>query len=175
MSSSKPLILALGNPILTDDRAGLDVARALAQRLPADAVELTEVSVGGVELLHFLEGHRRVLLLDALEPGLPTRGKLIPGELGPGEVEELALTDLAHTSPPLTPHNAGLLDCLALGRLCGLEMPDEILIYAIGVSDPYTFGERCTPAVEAAVPRIVERVWADVFGPGGRWARPLDG
>ena len=70
------LILGLGNPILTDDRVGHEVARALHARRPAGSAALVEACAGGMELLHVLEGWQRVLVIDAVEPG-----RLAPGEV----------------------------------------------------------------------------------------------
>jgi hydrogenase maturation protease len=149
-----PLILGLGNPILTDDRVGLEVARALFERLPAGTAALLEASVGGMELLHVFEGWRRVVVVDSIRPG----------RLAPGEVAELPLEELEPTHTALSPHTAGLVQCLKFGRACGLEMPEEVRVFAIGVRDPFTFGERCTPEVAEAIPRIVEFIEAQVFG-----------
>jgi len=160
------LIVGLGNPILRDDRVGLLVARALFERLPRGRAVLREASVGGIELLHVLEGFRRALIIDALEPGLSGTTSLEPGE-----VRELALAELERPDPPLTPHNAGLAHCLRFGRACGLSMPEELRLFAIGVRDPYTFDERCTDEVARAIPRIVEQIEERVFGPSGCWAR----
>lgn len=161
-TASRPastLILGLGNPILCDDRVGLEVARALFDRLPQGAAVLHEAAVGGLELLGVLEGWRRVLIVDSVEPG----------RLGPGEVCEIQLAELAQRHSPLSPHHAGLLHCLELGRSCGLAMPAELKVFGIGVREPYRFSERCTPEIERAIPGIVRLIEARVFGPEGCW------
>lgn len=140
---------------------GLEVGARVHARLPAGAADYVEASVGGLELLHVVEGFTRVLILDAV----------VPGRLEPGVVAEFPPEDLEGRYAPITPHNAGLGTCLAFGRACGLAMPEEVRVFAIGVRDPYTLGERCTEEVAAAIPRIVDEVWARVFGPGGCWAR----
>lgn len=158
-SSSTPLILGLGNPILCDDRVGLEVACALHDRLPDGAAVLREAHVGGLELLHVVEGWSRLLIIDAVEPGRQP----------PGEVLEIPLRDLERRYTPITPHNAGFVHCLGLGRACGLTMPREVRVFAIGVSDPFTFCDRCTPQIQQAIPGIVEQIHARVFGPRGCW------
>lgn len=163
-ASRVPLIVGLGNPILSDDRVGLEVARALFARLPPGAAELREASVGGIELLPLLEGRRRVLLVDAVEPG----------RLAPGEVVEIAPVELERRYPPMSPHNAGFAHCVAFARACGLEMPDDVRIFGIGVRDPYTLGERCSPEVERAVPRIAALLEERLFGPQGSWADAIE-
>ena len=48
----KTLVLGLGNPILTDDGVGVRVAEAVRAKLPPDsAIEVSEVSVGGLRLM----------------------------------------------------------------------------------------------------------------------------
>ena len=53
---------------------------------------------------------------------------------------------------------------LALGRQAGLHLPEDrnILLVGIEAEDVLNFGESCTPAVAAAVPRAVEEVLQDV-------------
>jgi hydrogenase maturation protease len=158
-----PLILALGNPILTDDRVGLEVGRLLHARLAAGTADFEEASVGGHELLHVLEGYDRVVIVDAVEAG----------HLEPGEVREIPLHSLERSYAPITPHNAGLRDCLKVGRALDMHMPADLVIFAIGVLEARTLSEEMTPRVAAAVPAIVEHVHARLFGAGGRWAPPV--
>jgi hydrogenase maturation protease len=151
---SQPLlILGLGNPILSDDRVGLEVARSLHSRRPPGSTALAEACAGGLELLHVLEGWRRVVIIDAVEPG----------RLAPGEVSELGLEELGQQQLALSPHLAGLGVCLDLGRVCGLSMPEEVRVFGVGVSDPYTFGECLTPEVEQALPELVAAIERQVF------------
>jgi hydrogenase maturation protease len=149
MSATPPLILGLGNPILSDDRVGLEVARALHARLPAGSALLEEACVGGMELLHVLEGHRRVVIIDAYDPG---------PRLAPGELAELTLDELDSVHTALSPHTAGLRQCIELGRLCGLPMPEEVRVFVVGTREVRTFSEQLTPGVAAAIPRIVEEL-----------------
>lgn len=162
MTDSHPtLVLGLGNPILTDDRVGIVAAQALCERLPAGAAVFQEICVGGFELLHVLEGWDRVLLVDAY------KDPLRPDRLAPGEVAELSLEELQTRCGALSPHTAGLPHCLELGRRCGMAMPHAVRVFVIGVRDPYTFGERCTPEVEARLPAAVETILGALGGPGG--------
>jgi hydrogenase maturation protease len=155
-----PLILALGNPILADDRVGLEVGRLLHARVGAGTADFEEASVGGHELLHVLEGYDRVVIVDAVEAG----------QLAPGEVREIPVKSLERNYAPITPHNAGLLDCLKVGRALGMHMPAELAVFAIGVLEARTLSEQMTPRVAAAVPTIVDHVFERLFGPRGRWA-----
>jgi hydrogenase maturation protease len=158
-TEARTLILGLGNPILRDDRVGHEVARAVFARLPPGTATLQEVSVGGIELLHVLEGYARVLIIDSIVPGFQP----------PGEVREVPVESLRQNCAPLTLHNAGLATCLELGRRLSLDMPEAVRVFAIGVCDPYTFSESCTQEVALAIPGAVQAIFDTVFGPRGYW------
>jgi hydrogenase maturation protease len=163
----KTLVLGLGNPILTDDGVGIHVVRALAadgcwdQPLPA-YVHVTEASVGGLRLLDVLAGVDRAILVDAIQT---------PGGQ-PGEIYHLGLHDLRSTLHSGSTHDLTLPGALALGRRLEIALPPEeaITIVAIEAEDVLTFSEGCTPAVEAALPRAVDAVLAELGlvqgGPG---------
>lgn len=140
--------MGIGNPILGDDRIGLEVARGLWARLPSGTVDLAEACLGGIELLDILAGRERVVIIDSLAPG----------SLAPGEAQEIPWADLATRYTPLSPHNAGLLHCLELGRLLGQPMPNEVRVFAIGVYDPYTFREECSEELGRCLPGILDQV-----------------
>jgi hydrogenase maturation protease len=155
----KTLVLGLGNPILTDDGVGIHVVRALASGGPTGlplplGVQVAEASVGGLRLLDVLNGFDRIVLVDAIQtPG---------GE--PGRILRLNVEDVRWTLHSGSTHDLSLPGALALGR--GLEMPlptdDAIAIIAVEVENVLTFGEACTPAVAAAIPRAVDAVLAEL-------------
>lgn len=145
------LVLGLGNPILTDDGVGIHVVRAAAaQCSPENGVTFAEASVGGLRLLDILVGYDRVVMVDAI--------RTLGGR--PGEVYRLhpgALRGSLHSG---STHDVSLCDALHLGRGLGMTLPgDEVItILAVEVEDVLTFGETCTAAVGAAIPRVVQMV-----------------
>jgi len=146
----KTLVLGLGNPILTDDGVGIHVARVLATRCRRDDVTFAEASVGGLRLLDVIGGYERIILVDAIQ----TRdGK-------PGDIHRLHPDDLRASLHSGSTHDLSLPGALALGRGMGMTLPNDesIVIIAIEVEDVLTFGEACTPAVAATIPRAVEAV-----------------
>lgn len=156
----KTLVLGLGNPILSDDGVGIHIVRALERGRPAGVapdIVVAEASVGGLRLLELLAGYERVIIVDAIQT---------PGG-HPGEVYRLHINDLHTSLHAGSSHDLSLADALALGRGLGLALPDDeaITIVAVEVEDVLTFGERCTPAVEAAIP-LVLRIIAEEMGEG---------
>ena len=81
-------------------------------------------------------------------------GREAPGFLH--EIEAAALTQLTGR----TPHFLGVSETLALGRHLELPMPERVKIFAIEVEDPFTLGTAMGPALETALPGIVERIAA---------------
>lgn len=144
----------MGNTILRDDGIGIYVAQAAAERFQRDDVTFDEASVGGMRLLDVLGGYERIIMVDAIK----TRdGK-------PGDVYRLHPDDLRVSLHAGSTHDLSLPGALALGRGLGLPLPgdENFVIIAIEVEDVLTFGEECTPAVAAAIPRAVEAVLAEL-------------
>ena len=150
--AGKTLILGLGNPILTDDGVGIHVVRAVAAHVRQADLVIAEASVGGLRLLDTLTGHERVILVDAIQT---PDGRA-------GQVYLLHPNDLRASLHSGSTHDLSLPGALALGHQLGLVLPTDeaVTIVAVEVEDVLTFGESCTPAVAAAIPRVVEMVMA---------------
>ena len=155
---ARTVIIGLGNPILTDDGVGIQVVRAVASRITHHAsrldVTFAESSVGGLRLLDAIAGYERVIIVDAIRTG----------DGRPGDMYRLHPNDLGASLHLGSTHDLSLSGALALGRGMGMMLPDDeaIVIIAIEVEDVLTFGEGCTPAVAAAIPRAVEAVVAEL-------------
>jgi hydrogenase maturation protease len=155
-------VLGLGNPILTDDGIGITVVREAKARFkpegPDGDVTFTEASVGGFRLLSVLTGYDRAILVDAIQ----TAG----GQ--PGDVGRLQVGGMGASLHSGCTHDLTLAGALALGRHLGVPLPhdDQIQIVAIEAEDVLTFGEQCTPAVQAGAARAVEMVLQELGGQG---------
>lgn len=146
--AARVLLLGLGNDILTDDAVGLRVVAQLRDSLAGHpAIEVLETTEMGLALLDFMTGHAAVVIVDSIQTG----------RAAPGTVHELDAAALQQLTGR-TPHFVGVAETLALGRQLGLAMPERVMIFAIEVEDPFTLGTALTPAVQKALPGIVERV-----------------
>ena len=146
------LLLGLGNDILTDDAVGLHVVRELRLKLAAHpSIDIRETTEMGLALLDFITGYRAVVMVDSIQTG-----KAPPGFLH--ELDAASLNQLTGR----TPHFVGVGETLALGRQLGLAMPEQVKIFAIEVEDPFTLGTDLTPALQSALPGIVQRIAAAV-------------
>jgi hydrogenase maturation protease len=148
----KTLILGIGNPILSDDGVGFLVAERLRKALRRRKdVTVKETSVSGLSLLDEITGYERLIIVDAIQ----TRdGK-------PGDVYRLSPTDFKVGRMAVI-HDVGLFSALELARKIDMQVPGEVVIFAIEAKDIATFSEKCSPEVEKAVPQAVEMVLKEV-------------
>jgi len=148
----RTLVLGMGNPILSDDAIGILLASTLKPQLEGipgvDVVE--ECCVGGLNLLDVLEGYDRLIALDSI--------KTIGGV--PGTWYAFDATALRETMNLRNVHDANFATTLALGRHMGMHLPADrgCHVVAVEIADNMTFSESLSPALEAALPRIVADV-----------------
>ena len=150
----KTLVLGLGNSILTDDGVGPKIARELEGRLAQQAVTVMEGSMGGLSLLDLLAGYDRAVIIDAIETA---GGKA-------GQIYRLDVAALDATRHAASPHDVNFATALELGKQLNMTLPQRIDIFAVEVKDTSTFGEKCTPKVQAAIPRCVEMIIRELEG-----------
>jgi len=150
----KTLVLGMGNPILSDDGIGIWVARALEGELCGGEVTVMETSMAGLNLLELLVDFNRVILIDSIQTGKGKAGQIY--RLGPE-----AFNATQHTA---TSHGINLPIILELGHKLELNLPREIIIFAVETADVNTFSERCTPEVEKAIPVVADMVIRELNG-----------
>ena len=144
------LVLGLGNPIVSDDAVGIRVAAVLRERLAGHAdIEVDEDYWGGLKLMERLIGYRRAVVIDAIQTG----------EAPAGTIRRLRVGDMP-TQRSASAHDVNLPTALEIGRRAGQVLPRDEDIHLVGIeaADILNFGERLTPAVEAAVPQAVALV-----------------
>lgn len=149
----KTLILGLGNELLADDALGILAARRLRGEL-AGVADVLESSLSGVALIELLVGYERVILIDAIQTG----------ENPPGTIRKLTPADLDCVFAP-SPHYAGIPELIALATQLDLDFPNEIVIYAMEVTDTCSLGGPLSPAVRNSLGDLIDRVKQDVCHP----------
>lgn len=149
------LVVGLGNPILSDDGIGWRVAAVVREWLAKHelhdcGVEVKEVAVGGLSLAEMLAGYERAIIVDAI----------MTGQGVPGAVYHFELADLPGTLNTASAHDTNLATALRALRRFGADVPqdDAIHIVAVEAQDVWTFSERCSPPVEAAIPVAAQLV-----------------
>ncbi len=78
---AKTVVLGVGNILLSDEGFGVRVAEALLQRFRfPDEVEVLDGGTLGIELMRFLDGAERLILVDAIHGTEPGSFREIRGE-----------------------------------------------------------------------------------------------
>jgi hydrogenase maturation protease len=141
------LVLGLGNVVCTDDGAGIAAIHKLIREydLP-DGVEALDGGTLGLSLLPLVDRADQVILVDAIRAEGPpgTQVRIEGDEVAPAVYERLS------------PHQIGVADLLAGASLID-RYPDRVVILGV-VPESIELGLGRTPAVEASIPALVERV-----------------
>ena len=150
----KTLILALGNPILSDDGVAHEVADRLAQRLHSSCLkpnmqyDIIKSCAATMDIIPKLAGYDRLAVVDAVQLG----------SAPPGTVHRFSVTDLASTVRRSSPHDINFATALQMGKEWGYRIPADIRIYGIEAKELLRFSENCTPEVAAKLDEIVKQI-----------------
>ncbi len=145
------LVLGLGNTIMSDDGVGPRVIERLRDsgRLPV-TVSCMDGGTLGLDLLPYLEGIHRLIIVDAVELAQP-----------PGTTVCLKGDDVpVALETKLSPHQMGMKDLLAVARLMG-QLPEEIILIGVQPSC-LEMGTELSAVVEAALPILESMVLEEI-------------
>ncbi len=149
IGTARILVLGIGNPIRRDDGAGLHVVRRLRQEGLPPGVDALEVIGGWTALLDRLGECDRLIVVDAVDAGLPA-GSVV--DLDP------AATRPGAKSPLAGGHSLDLGEALALAGTLGLPRPSTVRVVGIQAEDLSSFSEECSPSVAASIGEACARV-----------------
>ena len=145
---TETLVLGLGNILLGDEGVGVRVIERLLEQVEfPEEVQVLDGGTLGLDLLPYLEGAARLLVVDAAQARKPAgtlvrlTGREIPIFLDASKV---------------SPHQEGLQDLLAVAALKGY-LPEELVFLGVQVGSLGVSLE-LSPAVAAQVNPMVERV-----------------
>ncbi|ADO45402.1 hydrogenase expression/formation protein [Hydrogenobacter thermophilus TK-6] len=114
----RTLLLGIGNILLSDEGLGVRAVEELKSRFKFPPyVELMDGGTLGMDLLYFMEGFERLLVIDAVLGGNP------PGTLYKFNDEEVK----AYFKRKVSAHELGFQEILALAVLLG-KRPKEIVL-----------------------------------------------
>ena len=142
------MILGTGNSLLCDAGVGLYLAAELRNKLNNPEITVMETGVAGLSLLDLLIGYDKAIIVDAIQT--------VGGNAG--HIYRLEPEAFDTTRRTATSHDVDLTTALEFGKKAGFALPQEIVIFAVEVSDVSTFSEQCTPEVRKAIPTCVEMV-----------------
>lgn len=151
--SAKTLILGVGNYLQSDDGVSVHALADLQSsgRVP-EHVDVVDGGTCGLDLLHFLEGVEKLVLVDAVHSGCAA-GTII--KLRGDEVP-------AYLALKISPHDIGLPDLMATARLRDLYPPQVVVV---GIEpQSLDFGVDLSPVVAARLPDLNQAILAEIQG-----------
>lgn len=148
----KTLILALGNPIVSDDGVGWEVADRLLAILPPDSADVLKESGATLDLLGKFAGYDRLVVVDAVQLG----------NVPVGTLTRFTLDDFRSTIRYSSAHDINFATAFEMGREMGYALPSDVRIYAIEVKELRRFAEGCTPEVQACLDTITRTIASEL-------------
>lgn len=140
------LIIGIGSPF-GDDRVGWEVIEQLQRMTLPSGVQLLSLDRPGVELIERMQGHARVILIDAVHSEDHPPGTCLELTSGP-----LRRHDNAST------HGFGLAETLRLGQSLN-ALPPRLQLYGICIRPLQSApGAMLSPAVEAAAAQLARQL-----------------
>ncbi|MBS3957421.1 MAG: HyaD/HybD family hydrogenase maturation endopeptidase [Clostridiales bacterium] len=145
--TERTLILGIGNPLMSDEGAGVRVAELLMNGFDfPDGVEVVDAGTMGLGMLNMFRDTRLIVVVDAIDrTGHP-----------PGTVVRLTPEDLAPNQIMHSLHDIRFVDVLQAAELCGLKPDAECVGIQVGSMEQWV--TELTPEVEAALPTAVDAV-----------------
>lgn len=159
------VVIGLGNPLMGDDGLGLAAVARLQERyVMPPSVLVVDGGTWGMNLLPTIEGAGRLLLVDAINNGMP-----------PGTEVVLDRTELPKVlALKVSPHQIDMREVLALTELRG-TLPDDTL--ALGLQpERVEMGLALSPRLAERLDHLVETIvyqlalWGESCPPRvGQW------
>jgi hydrogenase maturation protease len=150
MPVGKKVVLGIGNLLMKDDGIGVHAIRALEGRLPQD-VELVDGGTAGCDLLPYMMGAEKIIIIDALQGGEP-----------PGAVYRLTPEDCGeqYLESTISLHDLGILVVLHDLALLEEKTPSVVII---GIEPKeISWGMELTSDVEKSLPKVLELVEREI-------------
>jgi len=160
---ARVFILGIGNALLTDEGVGVRAVNELERRFvfPPE-VEILDGGTAGIELLRHILGHEYLIIIDAMLFSKP------PGTITRLQGEEVP----AAFRTRISPHQLGLSDLLAAGRLTG-DLPENLILFGVEPKS-VDMGLELSPEVERSMETLVAAVVGEVEALG-HTLQPVNG
>jgi hydrogenase maturation protease len=151
MTDNKPiLILGIGNILLKDEGIGVHVANKLKDMsLPPD-VEVMDGGTMGIDLLFYIEGRKKVIVVDTVKAGEP-----------PGTMYRFTDKELSGKKEFLrTAHGIDFSDVVRTAKNRGTK-PDEIVFIGIEPED-MNVGLELSDLIAQRIPVLIDLVMKEL-------------
>ncbi len=164
-TQSDILVLGIGNLLWADEGLGVRALEALQRQFRfGPCVRLLDGGTQGLYLLPYVEQSRCLLILDAVDFGLPA------GTLH--ELEDEAVPAFLGAKK-MSLHQTGFQEVLTLARLKGWT-PEHLVLLGVQPLTLEDYGGSLSDLIKAQIPTLVARALARVQAWGGVWT-PREG
>jgi hydrogenase maturation protease len=142
------VLIALGNPLLSDEGVGVHILQEIEKRVPEPRpFDLLDSGNSSMRVLHSLKGCKKAVFVDCALMGAK------PGEMKRFTPEEVSsIKNLQGFSL----HEGDLLKTLELAKMLG-DLPDEVVIFGIQPAS-LEQGENLSSALEVNFKTHVELI-----------------
>jgi len=150
-------VIGIGNVLQGDDALGPTVVRMLeADSALPDDVEVIDAGTPGLGFTSYLPGFEAIVVVDAVE-----------ADGAPGELRVYDKAGVLSKGPvqAMSPHEPGLRESLLAAELQG-ACPRIVKLVGVVVATPLAFGCALTPEAQAALPRALAQVKAELAALG---------
>jgi hydrogenase maturation protease len=138
----KTLILGMGNLLLCDDGIGIIIKRYLESILHNNnSLFFSETSWGGFRIIDILQNFDYVIVIDSIKTG----------KKNPGEIHYLKTDELLHTLRLNSYHDINFMTAIKLAEKMNINMPNEIDIFAVEISDNSTIKESISTEIQQSI------------------------
>ncbi|MCW4052642.1 MAG: hydrogenase maturation protease [Candidatus Bathyarchaeota archaeon] len=145
----KIVIVGIGNVLCRDEGVGVHVIEELKEyNLPYN-VEVHDCGTGGLDVLEFLEGSDKAIIVDA-----------VIGEMEPGEIYHVRLDEVDARDEKmkmLSLHELDLVKAIEIGKRA-YKIPENIFVIGIEPKN-VELGMDLTAEVRQAIPRVIQDIF----------------
>jgi hydrogenase maturation protease len=146
----KILILGIGNVLLKDEGIGVRVAEKMMQMSLPSHVEVLDGGVKGLDLLYFIDGREKVIVVDTVKAGAP-----------PGTLFRFTDKDLAAKKGTLrSAHGIDFSDVISIADFMGIKPPEIVFL---GIEpESLDASMELSPLIEKNIPVLINLVLKEI-------------
>jgi hydrogenase maturation protease len=145
------LVLGIGNLLLKDEGVGVHAVQKLQEMDLPDHVEVVDGGTAGLDLLEWIDGRDKVVVIDAVKSGGI-----------PGTIYRFSGENIKEVSKPwLSLHDIDITDLLKLIDMLGVKKP-EVIVIGIEAKDIESVDLELSKEIEAQIPKVIEQVMKEI-------------
>jgi len=143
------IILGLGNKILGDDGAGILVAEKLKKRLQnVPQIKVDTTSLGGLRIIDFIKDYNSAIIIDTIKSGMKLAG----------HIYIFSHKDFINSLRMVSYHDINFCTAIEFAKKMNIQMPQEILIYAIEAKKTDVFTYKISREIKTAIDICTEKI-----------------